>query len=124
MAESNLFWPITWEAALIQGWELTLRSSTIVASRPVSPFVLKSNCGATAPITVVDLSNAGVDHCADIPPGYSPVDHDQEEHLNVGFNANLPWQTFASTNVYYGSDSQTEIRTRDIPELPARAHHV
>jgi outer membrane receptor protein involved in Fe transport len=23
--------------------------------------------------------------------------------LNVGFNASLPWQSFASTNVYYGS---------------------
>jgi outer membrane receptor protein involved in Fe transport len=34
---------------------------------------------------------------------YSPVDHDQRNTLNVGFNANLPWQAFASTNVYYGS---------------------
>ena len=39
----------------------------------------------------------------DIRPGYDPVDHDQRNTLNVGFNANLPWQTFASTNVYYGS---------------------
>jgi len=23
--------------------------------------------------------------------------------LNVGFNANLPWHSYASTNVYYGS---------------------
>jgi outer membrane receptor protein involved in Fe transport len=38
-----------------------------------------------------------------IPPGYSPVDHDQRNTLNVGFNASLPWQSFASTNVYYGS---------------------
>jgi hypothetical protein len=31
------------------------------------------------------------------------VDHDQRNTLNVGANANLPWQVFASTNVYYGS---------------------
>jgi outer membrane receptor protein involved in Fe transport len=39
----------------------------------------------------------------DIPPGYSPVDHDQRDTLNVGFNATLPWQAYAATNVYYGS---------------------
>ncbi len=33
----------------------------------------------------------------------SPVDHDQRNTLNLGFNARLPWQVFASTNVYYGS---------------------
>jgi outer membrane cobalamin receptor len=26
IGESNLFWPITWYRALIQGWDLTLRS--------------------------------------------------------------------------------------------------
>jgi Carboxypeptidase regulatory-like domain/TonB-dependent Receptor Plug Domain len=26
IGESNIFWPITWQSALIQGWELTLRS--------------------------------------------------------------------------------------------------
>ncbi|MGB6679651.1 MAG: hypothetical protein WBE44_23350, partial [Terriglobales bacterium] len=39
----------------------------------------------------------------DIPPGLAPADHDQRNTLNLGFNANLPWQTYASTNVYYGS---------------------
>jgi hypothetical protein len=36
-------------------------------------------------------------------PGYAPVDHDQRNTLNLGFNASLPWQSFASTSVYYGS---------------------
>ena len=31
------------------------------------------------------------------------MDHDQRNTLNLGFNASLPWQMFASTNVYYGS---------------------
>jgi outer membrane receptor protein involved in Fe transport len=38
-----------------------------------------------------------------LPPGFSALDHDQRNTLNVGFNATLPWQAFASTNVYYGS---------------------
>jgi hypothetical protein len=39
------------------------------------------------------------------PPdfSYSPVDHDQRNTLNTGFNANLPFHTWFSTNVYYGS---------------------
>jgi outer membrane receptor protein involved in Fe transport len=39
----------------------------------------------------------------DIAPGYAPVDHDQRNTLNLGFNATLPWKSYASTNVYYGS---------------------
>ena len=31
------------------------------------------------------------------------MDHDQRNTLNVGFDARLPWRTYASTNVYYGS---------------------
>ena len=38
-----------------------------------------------------------------VPPGLSPVDHDQRNTLNVGATATLPWQSFASGNVYYGS---------------------
>jgi hypothetical protein len=34
---------------------------------------------------------------------YTPVDHDQRNTLNVGFNGTLPWRIEASTNVYYGS---------------------
>jgi hypothetical protein len=34
---------------------------------------------------------------------YTPVDHDQRNTLNVGFNAILPFRVTASTNVYYGS---------------------
>ncbi len=26
-----------------------------------------------------------------------------EKHIELGFNASLPWQSYASTNVYYGS---------------------
>jgi outer membrane receptor protein involved in Fe transport len=39
----------------------------------------------------------------DIPPGYSPVDHDQRNTFNVGFHAALPASTYASLNAYYGS---------------------
>jgi outer membrane receptor protein involved in Fe transport len=38
-----------------------------------------------------------------VPNTLQPVDHDQRDTLNVGFTATLPWHSFASTNVYYGS---------------------
>ena len=35
--------------------------------------------------------------------GYVPLDHDQRNTLNVGFDARLPRQAFLSGNAYYGS---------------------
>ena len=43
IGESNLFWPITWDAALIQGWELTLRSPRLWHHGAVSPCLCQSN---------------------------------------------------------------------------------
>jgi outer membrane receptor protein involved in Fe transport len=40
--------------------------------------------------------------CA-VAPGYSPLDHDQRNTLNVGFNGKLPYHAYGSFNVYYGS---------------------
>ena len=43
IGESNLFWPITWDAALIQTWELTLRSPRLWhAASFTSPMRIKS----------------------------------------------------------------------------------
>ena len=36
-------------------------------------------------------------------PGYGPLDHDQRNALNLGGEFVLPWRSFASTNIYYGS---------------------
>jgi outer membrane cobalamin receptor len=105
IGESNLFWPITWTAALIQGWETTLRSPNLWRGGQFHLAYSNQIAQATAPITGGLVCPTPVTPaCAlDIPPGYSPVDHDQRDTFNVGFNTNLPWQTFAATNVYYGS---------------------
>jgi len=104
IGESNLFWPITWDAALIQGWELTLRSPRIWRRGQFHLAYANQIAQATSPITGGLICPPMTPLCAQYPaPGYGPVDHDQRNTLNLGFNANLPWQTFASTNVYYGS---------------------
>ncbi len=105
IGESNLFWPITWDRALIQGWELTLRSPNILHHGQFHLAYANQIAQATSPITGGLICPTPVTPACglDIPPGYAPVDHDQRNTLNVGFNASLPWKSYASTNVYYGS---------------------
>jgi hypothetical protein len=105
IGESNLFWPITWQAALIQTWELTLRSPRLWYRGQFHLAYANQIAKATAPITGGLICPPPVIPSCPlyIPPGYNPVDHDQRDTLNVGFNATLPWQSFASFNVYYGS---------------------
>ena len=105
IGESNIFWPITWQYALIQGWELTLRSQTLWHRGQLHLAYANQIAQATSPITGGLICPSPVTPACglDIPPGLSPVDHDQRNTLNVGFNSNLPWHSYASTNVYYGS---------------------
>jgi hypothetical protein len=103
IGESNLFWPLTWNQALIQGWELTVRSPRLWHRGQFHLAYSNQIAQAEGPFT------GGLVCATPPPPGcepptvYQPVDHDQRNTLNVGFNAMLPWQSFASTNVYYGS---------------------
>lgn len=104
IGESNLFWPITWDQALIESYELTLRSPRVWNRGQFHLAYSNQIAQATSPITGGLICPPNNSACPlDIPPGYSPVDHDQRNTLNVGFNGNLPWQSFISTNVYYGS---------------------
>jgi outer membrane receptor protein involved in Fe transport len=105
IGESNLFWPITWSYALIQGWSVNLRSPNVFHHGQFHLAYANQIAQATSPITGGLICPAPITSACplDIPPGLAPVDHDQRNTLNVGFNSSLPWQTFASTNVYYGS---------------------
>jgi outer membrane receptor protein involved in Fe transport len=105
IGESNLFWPITWDRALIQGWELTLRSPRLWNRGQFHLAYANQIAQATSPITGGLICPTPVTTACglDIPPGLAPVDHDQRNTLNLGFNTSLPWQSYASTNVYYGS---------------------
>ncbi len=116
IGESNLFWPITWDAALIQGWELTLRSPRLWHRGQFHLAYANQIAQATAPITGGLICPPMNPACPlAIAPGFSPVDHDQRNTLNVGFNATLPWQAYASTNVYYGSGFTNGIPDAQYP---------
>jgi hypothetical protein len=105
IGESNIFWPITWTGALIQGWETTLRSPRLWHRAQIHLAYSNQIAQATSPITGGVICPVPVTAACPVfvPPGYAPVDHDQRNTLNFGANAVLPWQAFASTNVYYGS---------------------
>jgi TonB dependent receptor/Carboxypeptidase regulatory-like domain/TonB-dependent Receptor Plug Domain len=116
IGESNLFWPITWDEALIQGWELTVRSPRLWKLGLFHLAYSNQIAQATSPITGGLICPPPTPTCAQYPlPGYGPVDHDQRNTLNLGFNATLPWQTFASTNVYYGSGFHNGTPTAQYP---------
>jgi hypothetical protein len=108
IGESNIFWPITWSSALIQGWALTLRSPDVFHHGQFHLAYANQIAQATSPITgglicPTPATSACPLSTVNIPPGLAPVDHDQRNTLNVGFNGTLPWKAYASTNVYYGS---------------------
>jgi outer membrane cobalamin receptor len=96
VGESNIFFPLTIDGALIRGWEATLRSPRLWKRGQV--HLAYSNQVALARGVIT----GGLTSFS-LPSGYSPLDHDQRNTLNIGFNAALPWRAFASSNVYYGS---------------------
>ncbi|MGB9430854.1 MAG: TonB-dependent receptor [Candidatus Acidiferrum sp.] len=124
IGESNIFWPITWYAAKIQAWELTLRSPRLWNIGQFHLAYANQIAQATSPITGGLVCPPPVSPTCglDIPPGYSPVDHDQRNTLNVGFNGNLPWQSFASVNVYYGSGFTNGMPDAQYPGAYLPAH--
>ena len=95
IGESNLFFPLTIQRALIRGWELTLRTPRIAHRAQL--HLAYSNQVAWAG----GLINGGLTDLSYLPWG--PLDHDQRNTLNVGGDLTLPWHAYASTNIYYGS---------------------
>src|SRR6266851_4685087 len=96
IGESNLFFPITIGRAVIRGWEATLRSPRIAHRGQINLAYYNQIAEGGGAITG-GLTNFS------LPAGLSPLDHDQRNTLNVGGDVTLPWRTYASTNIYYGS---------------------
>jgi hypothetical protein len=95
VGESNLFFPLTIERAIINGWEVTLRSPRIAHRAQLHLAYSNQTAQAGGAITggLTDFSVLD----------FGPLDHDQRNTLNLGGTVALPWRTIAATNVYYGS---------------------
>jgi hypothetical protein len=121
IGDSNLFWPITWSYAMIQGWELTLRSPDILHHGQFHLAYSNQIAQATSPITGGLICPPATPICPLYPaPGLGPVDHDQRNTLNVGFNGSLPWRAYASTNVYYGSGFTNGLYGNPLAQYPGQ----
>ena len=103
IGESSIFIPVTVDGALIQAWELTLRSPQSWRygqfHLAYSNQIAQQRGAITGGLICYPPDS---EDCA-VEPGYSPLDHDQRNTLNVGFNGKLPYHAYGSFNVYYGS---------------------
>jgi outer membrane receptor protein involved in Fe transport len=93
---SNLFFPITIQGARINGWELTLRSPQIRKRGQI--YLTYSNQLALGFGNI----NGGLTDFS-FGKGFGFLDHDQRNTLHLGGQWTLPWRSYASTDVYYGS---------------------
>jgi hypothetical protein len=103
LGESNMYFPIAVDGALVRAWELTLRSPQLAH---IGQFhVTYSNQIAQQRGNIIGGFTCSIptDPACDLGPNYIALDHDQRNTLNTGFSANLPLHAWFSTNVYYGS---------------------
>jgi hypothetical protein len=88
--------PITIARAAIRGWEVTLRSPRIAQRGQIHLAYSNQIAEGALPIT------GGLTNFAPPSPLFA-LDHDQRNTLNIGGDIALPWRSYESTNVYYGS---------------------
>jgi outer membrane receptor protein involved in Fe transport len=93
---SDLFFPITIQGARINGWELTLRSPRIRNRAQV--YITYSNQLALAFGNI----NGGLTDFS-FGDGFALLDHDQRNTLHLGARYDLPFRSYASTDIYYPS---------------------
>jgi hypothetical protein len=109
---SGACFPITISQAVIRGWELTLRSPQIAHRAQIHVAYSNQIAEGALPIT------GGLTNFAPPTPLFA-LDHDQRNTLNFGGEVNLPWQSFVSTNVYYGSGFSNAF-----PDAPYPGTHL
>ena len=97
LGNSNIFFPLTIARARIRGWETSLRSPRIAGRLQLhlaySHQYAQGAGGVTGGLTDFEPPDSG----------YFFLDHDQRDTLSAGFYLGLPWRSWASGNVAYGS---------------------
>ena len=103
LGESNMYFPVAIDGALVRAWEMSLHSPELAHRGrfyvTYSNQIAEQRGNIIGGFTCTDPN----DPACNLGPGYTPVDHDQRHTLNTGFTTNLPMQTWFAGNVYYGS---------------------
>lgn len=103
VGESNIYFPIAVDGALIRAWELSIRSPQLARvgqfHLAYSNQIAEQRGNVVGGFTCSDPN----DPACNLGPDYTPVDHDQRHTLNTGFTAKLPFRNWFASNVYYGS---------------------
>jgi hypothetical protein len=117
IGESNIFIPVTIAESRIRGTEVTVRSPRLWNRGQVHLAYSNQIAQAQGAFT------GGLIVGTAPPPGWSALDHDQRNTLNVGFDANIPWHAVFSSNIYYGSGFTNGSPDAQFPDpyLPGHA---
>lgn len=97
LGNSNIFFPVTLAAARIHGWEASARSPQL--ARRLQWHLAYSHQYAQGKGAVT----GGLTDFSPPENGYYFLDHDQRDTLSTGFQVNLPWHSWADTEISSGS---------------------
>jgi len=97
LANSNIFLPLTIQGAVISGLETTLRSPLLL--HHYHAHLVYSNQKAEG----VGGVTGGLTNFLPPPDGLFYLDHDQRNTLSAGVEGDLPWRSFGSLAINYGS---------------------
>ena len=97
IGNSNLFFPLTIDAARLYGWEATVRSPRLLHRGEVYLSYAYAHAQGSGSV------NGGLTDFSPPDSGYFPLDHDQRQTLHAGFSFTLPYRVLASGDLYYGS---------------------
>jgi hypothetical protein len=110
LGNSNIFLPLTISAARVDAWEVTLNSPIMIRHAQAHLAYSSQQVVGSGNVTggLTDFS----------PPvnGLFLLDHDQRHTLNAGGFVNLPWRSWISGNLYYGSGFPDEGGPARLPE--------
>jgi outer membrane receptor protein involved in Fe transport len=97
IGNSNLFFPLTIEAARITGTEVTVRAPRLFKKLNVHLVYSHQSAEGSGAVT------GGLTDFTPPDAGFFFLDHDQRNTLSTGFSATLPHNSWISGNVGYGS---------------------
>jgi outer membrane receptor protein involved in Fe transport len=98
IGNSSIFFPLTIQAARIKGTEVTVRAPKIMKKLNVHLAYSHQSAEGSGGVT-----GGFIDPTALPDAGFFFLDHDQRNTLSTGFSLVLPYKSWLSSNVVYGS---------------------